>query len=426
MNDYLLNLVNKGLSILGGLLTSALLARYLGVELRGEYAFWTQTATVAALFLGLGMNQAFPFFFRQEPGASTFERFSRIFMAQFLVYSIVALVLVTSLDPGLAVTAIVALSIAATLHQQFQSSLAAYRIKLKIHVSIATTLMRVVALVGIFLVAPISILWPVALQIGVWLAVPLICLIVLRVWPFGRIKSRDLRPVLSYSWLPMLSGVLVVLNYNIDTFMLKGLGSAQDLGQYAVAASIVIYFWVIPDAIKEVLISRVVRSDDPRTIIPPLHAALVAALVTVLGFIALGPWVVPLMFGQEFAPAYGLAAILALGVFSMTAYKILGVVMLAEGRRVFYFSSLALSVLLNCGLNLYAIPVYGATGAAWTSVASYTLTGALFLVYFSRLKNIRLLELLTPRPRDLARMMAGLRRGSRTASRSATSTNDVK
>ena len=79
-----------------------------------------------------------------------------------------------------------------------------------------------------------------------------------------------------------------MLNYGVDVIMLKGLGTGEDLGLYAVAAGIVTYLWVIPDAIKEVLVSRVVRTNDPRTVLRPLKAAVLAGWLSVVAVGVLG------------------------------------------------------------------------------------------------------------------------------------------
>ena len=107
------------------------------------------------------------------------------------------------------------------------------------------------------------------------------------------------------------------------------------------------------------------------------------------------------MFGEAFAPSYNLAAILSLGVVSMTFYKIIGVLLLAEGRRIFYFTTLATAVASNVAINYITIPGYGATGAAVVSVITYSLTGAVFVVHFCRSNSIDLRDALAPRVADL-------------------------
>lgn len=409
MSDYLWNLVNKGLSVLAGLITSVLLARYLGVVLRGELSFLIQTAGLIAIALGLGFNQTFPFYFKRQPTHATFASFVRVFLGQFVAFGLVGLAIVVVFRTS-STGYLVALAMSAMLYQQMESTLAAVDVRLKIRVNIALSVLRILLNGAMVLWLPESLAWPVAIQVLTWLAAAVAYLILTGVGFGKRNEPGFVRELVTYSWMPMLTSAMVILNYNVDTLMLKALGTPEDLGLYAVAAGLIIYFWVIPDAIKEVLVSRVVRNNDPRAVALPLKAAMVAAAVTIVGFALLGKPFVTLLFGREFAPSYLLAVILSIGVVSMTAYKVIGVTLLADGRRGFYFGSLLTSVVLNIVFNLWAIPAHGAIGAAWVSVATYSITGALFVGYYVRLHSLGFGELLIPTKHDVARIRTALRR----------------
>ncbi|WP_127782104.1 oligosaccharide flippase family protein [Rhodococcus sp. X156] len=389
MRDYRLNLINKAISSVAGLVVSVIIARYLGVVLRGELAFITQAVGMLAVIFGMGLNQAFPYFFRTEPNRRTLDTFLRLFAVQFVFYAVAA-GLLAFLVPDRTVRCLLLLLVVTVLYQQMESAMAVYHIRLKIWTNIGISVLRILAHAGMLLWLPSSLVWPVVISSGTWLAAILAYIIGVGGLSRGRLDADRAKRIVSYSWLPMFTSLLIIMNYNIDTLMLKWLGSPEDLGNYAVAAGIVVYLWVIPDAIKEVLMSRVARSSDVRAAVLPLKAAVVLGVLSVVFIIAFGPLLIPLLYGEDFAAAYGLCAVLSIGVISMIYYKVLGVVMLSEGRRVFYFATLAVAVLLNSVANLVVIPAYGAYGAAGASVASYTVTGGAFLVYFCRVKELRL------------------------------------
>lgn len=409
MRDYASNLGNKGLSLIAGFLTSVMLARYLGVALRGELSFITQLSGLLAILLGLGLNQTFPYYFRRKPNRETYEIFVRYFVLQGVVYALIGTVAVI-VTHNQTVFLLALMTVTAVGYQQMESTMAAFDVRLKIRVNIALSTARIILTGVIVVLLPRSLLWPVLLQAGLWLAVVFTYVLATRAKVGSPVSAAHLKGVLRFSWLPMLTAALVVMNYNVDTLMLKALGTQEQLGLYAVAAGLITYFWAVPDAIKEVLVSRVVRSNNPRAILPPLRVAVAATLLTIIAFITVGYWLIPLMYGIEFAGSYSLAAILSLGVISMTYYKVIGVLLLAEGKRGYYFGTLAAAVLTNTTLNLFAIPAYGAVGAAWTSVISYSLTGGLFIFYFCRTKRIKLRELAFPTRADFKSIRAALRR----------------
>jgi len=410
VSDYLLNFVNKGVSLVTGLLVSVILARFLGVHLRGELAFITQTAAIGGIMLGFGVNQAFIFYFRQSRSYATFRDTVGLLLWQMGALAVLATVATWIVnDPTFGYIAALAVSLA--FYQQLEGVMTAYNIRLKIRVNMAYAVTRLAAYLVMWPLASEGLWWPVAISVATCLLAVVLYLCFAVEGPPGRPTYDFAKSAYAFGWLPMLTTLLVVLNYSVDIVMIKAFGTSEGLGLYAVAAGIVTYLWVGPDAIKEVLVSRVVRTNDPRAVLRPLRAALIVGWISVLAVATLGAPLIPLLFGGEYAGAYVLVLILSLGVVAMTYYKILGVAVLAEGKRVFYFAALATAVALNLLLNWWVIPVYGAVGASWVSVVTYSITGALFTAYFSRVFHIPLRELMViGRREDIVALGQVLRR----------------
>lgn len=400
MNDYIFNSINKLINVGSGLLVAVILARFLDVEVRGELGFITNIAGLTAIVLGMGLSHAFIFRFRETNENQIFRQAVGLLIFQavvFVVASIVAIGVVRSQFFGM----LAALSVSLMLYQQLESIMAAYHIRLKMRVNIFYAVARLIAYVLMFTLADAGLWWPIVISI----AMPLLAV---SVYLAVGTKPRPVRPSLAiarrtfgFGWLPMLTTLLAVLNYNVDVVMLGLLGTEEDLGLYVVAAGIVTYLWVIPDAVKEVLVSRVVRERNMRTVLLPLKAAVVSALISAAAVAALGSFLIPILFGAEYGGSYPLVVVLSLGVGSMVYYKILGVVALAEGLRAMYFASLGGAVVLNILLNLWIIPSSGAVGAAWVSVITYTATGAAFVAIFCRRFGIPMVDVFAIRRSDL-------------------------
>jgi len=403
VSDYKLNLISKIVTAVSGLGVSVVLARYLGLVLRGEFAYVLQLSGVLAIVLGMGLNQAFPYYYRRRPVDETYHEFVRLFAIQFVIYSLAAVVLCVVVRNE-SVVCLVLLLVSTVLYQQMESAMAAYNIRMKIGTNIVGAIGRLGAHIVMVVWLPASLLAPTVISASVWLLMPGYYLVRTARFSQGRVSLGYAREIGAFSWLPMVSALLLVANYNFDTVMLKWLGSARDLGNYAVASGIVVYLWMVSDAIKEVMVSRLVRSRDPRVVLMPLKAALAASLAGVLVVAAGGDFVIPRVFGPDFADSYKLCVILVLGVLSMVYFKILGTYVLADGRRIFYFTVLAVAVILNVAVNLFAIPAFGAMGAAWTCVLSYSVTGVAFVVYFRRVTEIPWRELLWLSPSEARRM----------------------
>src|SRR5690606_4782847 len=135
-------------------------------------------------------------------------------------------------------------------------------IRLGIKLQIFNATIKMISFAIIFFFAESSLLLPVLITAGINIVSVVLYLYFLRVFPKPTINFSFLHEILKFSWLPMLTALLITFNYSIDIFLLKHMGSAVELGLYATAVGIVTYFWLVPDAFKEVLVSRVARSHS--------------------------------------------------------------------------------------------------------------------------------------------------------------------
>ena len=93
----------------------------------------------------------------------------------------------------------------------------------------------------------------------------------------------------------------------------------------------------------------------------------------------------------------------------MALFRLLGVVLVSQGKRGMHFITLAISAAVNIVLNIFTIPHWGMYGAAWASVASYTVCGTVLTVYFCRFFNFRITELLMPSPKTVKSIISKLK-----------------
>ena len=98
------------------------------------------------------------------------------------------------------------------------------------------------------------------------------------------------------------------------------------------------------------------------------------------------------------------AILLIAGAFSMSMYKVIGIVLVSQGKRSVQFISLAISAIVNIVMNCLLIPKMGMMGAAWASIASYTICAGILLIYFTRVFSFSLKELFIPNRQMFAKM----------------------
>lgn len=393
-NDYVFNLINKIYAVLIGLFSSAFITRYLGVQLKGNYAYIMQIIQITALILNLGVYQSYSYFYKKNNGKDMFEKYINIFKFQFLIYVTIS---------GFSIffhrsilVFLVELSIAFEIAKlEFENVMLVENIRLKIKVHmLSSALMLMFYIILFYLVRP-SVVFPIVIIIIIDLVTLFIYFKKMNVTVLiNKLDIKFIKNVISFGYLPMITTLLVTLNYSVDILFLKHLSNSIDLGLYATAAGIVNYIWLIPDTFKDVLFSRVARNNDLKPVVLSVKISILVVMTIIVVFAIFGKFAIAMLYGKDFIGSYFVTIILLFGAFSMTFFKIFGVVFLAEGRRYFYFFSLLVSVIVNCLLNYYMIPKYGMYGSAFASVASYTICGVSFLIYFSKIKSVSIRDLI--------------------------------
>ena len=186
------------------------------------------------------------------------------------------------------------------------------------------------------------------------------------------------------AWLGTLSGFL---NARADQILMAFIATEAALGIYAVAVNVSETLLYLPAAAGLALLPRIASIGQAgrvhmtllvfrRLILVTFAAAVVAA--------ALGPVLLPLLFGEEFRASIVPFLLLvpgSLGYTALTVFTNALVASSAPGRSSFVlFVTLAVGV----ALDVVFIPAFGASGAAFAATAAFTVGGVLSAAMFHR------------------------------------------
>lgn len=394
-NDYFLNVICKILNLLIGFITSMFCTRYLGVVNKGIYSYIAQISQTSSIVLNLGIYQSYSYNYKKY-GKETLKKYSDICFLQFVVYLAVSvLIMIFSKDTSIVLAAmLVPFNL---LKSQYENIVLIEKMRFRMFIHIVDKVILTACYALLYFNVESKVFYVVAVTVfvdvftvGVYLA---------RLGYFPKIWQVDftfLKSVLKFGWLPMLSLLFVTLNYSVDIFFLEHIGSAEELGYYSFAATIINYVWMLPDAFKEVLFSKSAKKLDRKNIVVSVQISLASMACCFVGFLFLGKPFIRILYGDEFLPSYSIVLILIVGAFSMAMFKLLGIVLVSQGKRSMHFISLAISVTVNIIANMWAIPRWGMHGAAWASVLSYTVCAWILIPYFCKLFDFSLKELLVP------------------------------
>lgn len=203
-------------------------------------------------------------------------------------------------------------------------------------------------------------------------------------WTYSTIRAREL---LSQGWLVFLGSIFAIIYLKIDQVMLKWLVGAEEVGIYAVAASLSEAWYFVPTAIVASFFPKLIqlREKDGAQYNHRLQQ-----LIDLLFMLALGvaiaisliskPLVVT-MFGAAYEGAAQILVIhiwAALFIFMRAAFSKW---ILIENVLIFSLITQGIGAITNILLNLWFIPLHGGVGAAYATLLSYATASyfALFL-----------------------------------------------
>tara|TARA_R110002074_G_scaffold304679_2_gene475934 strand:- start:8923 stop:10296 length:1374 start_codon:yes stop_codon:yes gene_type:complete len=205
-------------------------------------------------------------------------------------------------------------------------------------------------------------------------------------------KSRQwLRSALPF----MLIGGAGIINNQADIIMLGWFGSAVDVGIYRVAvqgATLVAFGLQAANAVVAPQFARLYAQGDmeklQRLVTASARVVLLVALPLALAFVFAGGTIVTWVFGAEYTASHLPLAILALGQLTVATIGLTGPLVSMAGFESVVSKAIWVSALLNIGLNLFLIPIFGVTGAAASTAITVSLWHGFLFVFAKKEMNI--------------------------------------
>lgn len=199
------------------------------------------------------------------------------------------------------------------------------------------------------------------------------------------------RRLIAESWP---AGAMLLLNaiyFRIDIIMLAALRPSAEVGVYSLAYRIIESALFIPAMFGGLLLPRLSRRPMPRDLFQEaLQATCWAALSLCLVVALLARPLVVLLSGSAFVSAAPLLIILTLALFAMFFGNLFGFTLVARGQQKSLMWLYLGLVMFNIAGNAIFIPRFGATAAAWTTVATEVIAAAVAGYLVWRLAPYRL------------------------------------
>jgi len=389
------NIVGVVIGGLLALLTNIIIARYLGKEILGMYAFAFTFVSFFAIIANLGIDNIVTRESSKYPKKISLYVTNALIlktMLAMIVMLICGIIILFLNYPSNMKLGIFFAIFSIVLSAYVQTFNGIFQIRLETIYSalgnIASKILFLLLICFVIFIKGGFIMIIIAALSSLFLNIILLYSPVIKRIKFTKFNSKIIRYLLLESWPIALSSVFAMIFYRIDVLMLQVFKTSSEIGLYSVAYSFGEAFTWIGGAYIAAIYP--VLSNFYKNNRPALNKIYYLSFKYIIVFTApfslvstvFSKQIITFFYGNQFADsAFAFAILMWAAIFIFLGYLINAMLEVSMNQKkvaAIYFVTAVFNILIN----LYAIPRYSYIGAAWTSLISYAfavLAGLLFL-----------------------------------------------
>jgi len=211
----------------------------------------------------------------------------------------------------------------------------------------------------------------------------------LKVSPLPAFNKLQAQKLLHLAWPIGLALIVNLVYFRIDVLILSYNRTSAEVGFYGLSYQFFEAFLTVPLFISNALFPLLAKlhANNRQKFVKEakFYFALMIAASFILTLVLFAvSFLIPLVYGKEFAPAKLSLQILALGMPFFFASALLWHILIINERQKWLPAIYGLGALANLIVNLIFIPIYGYIGAAATTVASELLVVLLLILVLKK------------------------------------------
>lgn len=193
-----------------------------------------------------------------------------------------------------------------------------------------------------------------------------------------------------YGLKAYFGNIIQFFNYRLDMFLVAIFLDPAAVGFYSIAVGIAETFWMLPGAIAAVLFPRIssLNSAEANNLTPGIarHTFfIIFVLSLILAFLA--KQLIKTLFGSLFLPSVMPLLILLPGIIALGGAKTLTADLAGRGKPQFGTYASFASLAVNIPLNIWLIPKWGISGAAFSSSVAYIIATLMVTIAFIKISK---------------------------------------
>ena len=220
---------------------------------------------------------------------------------------------------------------------------------------------------------------------------------------YASYNKKIFKDTAKYGVKAYLGNLAQFLNYRLDMFMVALFLTTASVGYYSIAVGIAEKLWMLPETIATVLFPRIssIKDIEANNLTPRIarHTFFIIFIISLILAMLTVP-IIKILFGVDFLPSAVPLLILLPGIVALGGAKTLTADMAGRGKPQFGTYAALISLAVNIPLNLWLIPRWGISGAAFASSIAYIIATIVVVIAFVKISNKKWLKILLIKKQD--------------------------
>lgn len=201
----------------------------------------------------------------------------------------------------------------------------------------------------------------------------------------------------TFSFLIYLTNLLAFFTYKADIWFLGYYKGNSSVGIYSLSVLFAQIVWLIPNAISSIHLAEIASNSKAHQIkitLSSIKISIYTAFFIGISIYILSYFFIESIFGEKFAEVPNIILILYIGIIPFSSMPIISSYLAGNNNYKYNFIISFILCLITLILDFLLIPIYGIIGAALASSISYLAGAFLLTMYFLKITNLKIYELL--------------------------------
>ena len=220
---------------------------------------------------------------------------------------------------------------------------------------------------------------------------------------YASYNKKIFKDTAKYGVKAYLGNLAQFLNYRLDMFMVALFLTTASVGYYSIAVGIAEKLWMLPGTIATVLFPRIssMKDTEANNLTPRIarHTFFIIFILSLILAMLTVP-MIKILFGLDFLLSAVPLLILLPGIVALGGAKTLTADMAGRGKPQFGTYAALISLAVNIPLNLWLIPRWGISGAAFASSIAYIVATLVVIGSLSKISQKSWSEILIIKKTD--------------------------